>query len=137
MSLYPSVSRAVDWLWSARQAGNGLLYGLGDASDGDPVYGYDLSVAADTASNVLSVNAFAHVAQLADLAGGTSAAATLRARAAELTTAINGVLRRSDSVYVDGVEANGTQSPERVAGGQRTGAGLRRGAGGGRAGGGR
>ncbi len=110
VSLYPSVSRAVDWLWSARQAGNGLLYGLGDTSDGDPVYGYDLSVAADTASNVLSVNAFTRVAQLADLAGDASAAATLRARAAELTAAINGVLRRSDGVYVDGVEANGTQS---------------------------
>ena len=45
---------------------NGLLYGLGDTSNGDPVYGYDLTVAADTASNVLAVNAFNRVAQLAD-----------------------------------------------------------------------
>ena len=53
MLLYPSVGEVADWLWSARQAGNGLLYGLADRSNGDPVYGYDLSVAADTASNVL------------------------------------------------------------------------------------
>ena len=46
---------------AARQAGTGLLYGLGDTSNGDPVYGYDLSVAADTASNVLAVNAFNRV----------------------------------------------------------------------------
>ena len=28
--LYPSVTMATDWLWSARQGGNGLLYGLAD-----------------------------------------------------------------------------------------------------------
>jgi alpha-L-rhamnosidase len=37
VQFYPSVTRAVDWLWSARQGGNGLLYGLADTSDGDPV----------------------------------------------------------------------------------------------------
>ena len=55
LRLYPSVAQVADWLWGARQAGTGLLYGLGDTSNGDPVYGYDLSVAADTASNVLAV----------------------------------------------------------------------------------
>ena len=68
-ALYPSATQAADWLWSARQGGTGLLYGLADTSNGDPVYGYDLSVAADTASNVLAVNAFNRVAQLADMAG--------------------------------------------------------------------
>ena len=110
VSFYGSVSQAVDWLWSARQDGNGLLYGLADTSDGDPVYGYDLSVAADTASNVLSVNAFTRVAQLADLTGDASGAATQRARAAQLAAAVNAALRRSDGIYVDGVEANGAQS---------------------------
>jgi len=107
---YASAAGAADWLWSARQGGTGLLYGLADTSNGDPVYGYDLTVAADTASNVLSVNAFNRVAQLADLAGDTAGAASQRARSAELTSAVNGVLRRSDGIYVDGVDADGAQS---------------------------
>ena len=101
------------WLWSARQGGTGLLYGLGDTSNGDPVYGYDLSVAADTASNVLAVNAFHRVAQLATLAGDASGAATWRARATQLAAAVNAVLRRPDGTYVDGVDANGAQSQSR------------------------
>jgi alpha-L-rhamnosidase len=108
--LYPSVSGVAGWLWSARQGGTGLLYGLADMSNGDPVYGYDLSVAADTASNVLAVNAFNRVAQLADLAGDAAGAAAQRARAGQLTAAVNSVLRRPDGVYVDGVDADGAQS---------------------------
>lgn len=107
---YSSVSRVAAWLWSARQAGNGLLYGLADQSNGDPVYGYDLSVAADTASNVLSVNAFTRVAQLADVAGDGAGAALWQGRAAQLTASINAALRRPDGVYVDGVLPNGSQS---------------------------
>ena len=110
LALYPSVTRAVDWLWSTRQAGTGLLYGLADTDDGDPVYGYDLSVAADTASNVLAVNAMGRVAQIATVAGDTAAAATWQTRASQLGAAVNGVLRRADGMYVDGVDANGAQS---------------------------
>ena len=84
LALYPSATRAVDWLWSTRQAGTGLLYGLADTDNGDPVYGYDLSVAADTASNVLAVNAMGRVAQLATMAGDTAAAATWQTRATQL-----------------------------------------------------
>ncbi len=108
--LYPSASKVAAWLWSARQASTGLLYGLGDTSNGDPVYGYDLSVAADTASNVLAVNAFTRVAQLADVAADAGGAALWQARAAELAAAVNATLRRPDGVYVDGVDADGAQS---------------------------
>jgi alpha-L-rhamnosidase len=83
---------------------------LADTSDGDPVYGYDLSVAADTASNVLAVNAFNRVAQVAGLAGDATGAATQRARAVALTGAVNATLRRADGVYVDGVDTGGAQS---------------------------
>jgi alpha-L-rhamnosidase len=110
LRLYPSAARVATWLWSARQGSTGLLYGLGDTSNGDPVYGYDLSVAADTASNVLAVNAFNRVAQLATLAGDTAGAETNQARATQLAAAVNGVLRRPDGVYVDGVQAGGAQS---------------------------
>jgi alpha-L-rhamnosidase len=107
---YPSVARVAAWLWGARQAATGLLYGLGDTSNGDPVYGYDLSVVADTASNVLAVNALNRVAQLATMAGDAAGAQTNQARSAQLTAAVNGVLRRPDGIYVDGVEATGAQS---------------------------
>ena len=107
---YTSATKAAEWLWAARQPATGLLYGLADTSNGDPVYGYDLSVATDTASNVLSVNAFARVAQLASLAGDAGGVSTWQARTAQLTSAINGALRRSDGTYVDGLDANGAQS---------------------------
>ena len=100
-------------MWSARQGGTGLLYGLGDTSNGDPVYGYDLSVAADTASNVLAVNAFNRVAQLATLADDQGGAALWQARGTQLAAAVNAVLRRPDGTYVDGVDANGAQSRSR------------------------
>ena len=110
LRLYPSVAQVAAWLWGARRVATGLLYGLGDTGNGDPVYGYDLSVVADTASNVLAVNAFNRVAQLATLAGDDAGAATNEERAAQLTAAINGVLRRPDGTYVDGVDADGAQS---------------------------
>jgi alpha-L-rhamnosidase len=114
VGLYPSVTKVALWLWSARQNANGLLYGLGDTSNGDPAYGYDFAVAADTASNVLAVNAFNRVAQLGTVAGdaaGTALGTGLwQSRATQLTAAINATLRRSDGVYVDGVDASGAQS---------------------------
>ena len=113
MAYSPSASKVCDWLWSARQGGatgNGLLYGLGDTSNGDPVYGYDLTVAADTASNVLAVNAFSRMAQLAVSTGDAANGALWQSRASQLSDAINGVLRRSDGIYVDGLDASGAQS---------------------------
>ena len=110
ISHYTSATKVAEWLWAARQSPTGLLYGLADTSNGDPVYGYDLSVAADTASNVLSVNAFGRVSQLASLAGDRGGVSTWRERATQLTAAINATLRRSDGTYVDGLYANGAQS---------------------------
>jgi alpha-L-rhamnosidase len=107
---YTSTARVAVYLWGARQAGTGLLYGLADVPEGDPVYGYDLSVAADTASNVLAVNALNRVAQLANLAGDQGGAALWRSRAGQLAAAVNAALRRADGVYVDGVHADGTPS---------------------------
>ena len=108
--LYPSVLAVAGWLWGSRQAGTGLLYGLADSSNGDPVYGYDLTVATDTASNVLAVNALRRVAQLATVAGDAAGAQTNQARADQLAAAVNAVLRRPDGTYVDGVDADGTPS---------------------------
>ena len=109
-SLYPSVTRAVTWLWSTRQNTTGLLYGLADTDNGDPVYGYDLSVAADTVSNVLAVNAMRRLAQLATMTGDDTASQTWQTRAAQLAESVNAVLRRPDGTYVDGVDSNGAPS---------------------------
>ena len=109
-ALFDSVSGAVNWLWSTRQAGTGLLYGLADTDNGDPIYGYDLAVAADTASNVLAVNAMRRMAQLAAAVNDAPVAQTWQARATQMAAAVNALLRRGDGVYVDGVDANGAQS---------------------------
>ncbi|HXA74737.1 MAG TPA: family 78 glycoside hydrolase catalytic domain [Acidimicrobiales bacterium] len=108
--LYPSAAKVSDYLWSARQAGTGLLYGLADVPEGDPTYGYDLGVAADTVSNVLAINAFNRTASLAQLARDSGGAVVQQQRSAALTAAVNAQLARADGVYVDGVDANGAQS---------------------------
>jgi alpha-L-rhamnosidase len=110
LRLYPSAARAADSLWAARDAGTGLLTGYADGSNGDPVYGYDQSVTADTTSNVLSVNAFTRVAQLADLAGDPNGAAMQRTRATQLAAAVNSRVVRPDGIYTDGLESDGTPS---------------------------
>jgi alpha-L-rhamnosidase len=110
VTLFPTTARIAGYLWGTRRAGTGLLYGLADVPEGDPTYGYDLGVAADTVSNVLAVNAFTRIAQLAELAGDAAGAATQRARAVQLTAAINELLVRSDGTYVDGIDADGNPS---------------------------
>ena len=108
--LYASVEQAADYLWTGRDADTGLLTGFEDQSNGDPVYGFDVGVSADTPSNVLGINAFRRTAQLAQLAGDEAAAATQLARAAELTANVNARMVRADGVYIDGLYADGTQS---------------------------
>ena len=108
--LYPSTKRVADYLWSGRSATTGLLTGFAEGSNGDPVYGYDQAVSADTTSNVLGINAFTRIAQLATLAGDPSSATTQLARAAQLTSSVNSSLVRPDGIYVDGLKPDGTQS---------------------------
>ncbi|HXB37911.1 MAG TPA: alpha-L-rhamnosidase C-terminal domain-containing protein, partial [Acidimicrobiales bacterium] len=108
--LYPSAAKVSDYLWSARQAGTGLLYGLADVPEGDPTYGYDLGVAADTVSNVLAINAINRTASLAQLARDSGGVVVHQQRSAALTAAVNAQLARADGVYVDGVDPNGAQS---------------------------
>jgi alpha-L-rhamnosidase len=108
--LYPTAVRVAAYLWGARNVVTGLLDGLADGDDGDPIFGYDLSVVADTASNVLAINAFTRIAQLADVAGDAPGAALQRSRAAQLTASVNNVLRMDNGIYLDGLESNGALS---------------------------
>jgi alpha-L-rhamnosidase len=61
-------------------------------------------------SNVLAVNAFDRVASLAELAGDAGGSAVHGQRAAALGGAVNALLTRADGIYVDGVDAGGSQS---------------------------
>ena len=62
--LYPSALKVANFLWSNRDASTGLLVGLGDPFGGINIFGYDLGVSADTASNILGVNAFTRIAEV-------------------------------------------------------------------------
>jgi alpha-L-rhamnosidase len=112
-ALYPSTARVAEYLWSTRDERTGLLFGLADGDDGDPIFDYDLAVVADTASNVLGINAFTRIAQLAALAGDDAGALTQQSRATQLTTAVNSTLIAPDGVYVDGIEVDGSPSRHR------------------------
>jgi alpha-L-rhamnosidase len=108
--LYPTATRISDYLWSGIATTTGLLTGFADGTDGDPVYGYDQGVSADTASNVLGVNAFNRISQLAQLAGDDTGAIRHAMRATQLSATINARLTRLGGIYIDGLKPDGSQS---------------------------
>jgi alpha-L-rhamnosidase len=71
-------------------------------------YGYDTDATARTTVNELAVDLLNSTARAAQALGKDAAA--YQRDAATLTTAINGKLRRSDGIYIDGLEADGSQS---------------------------
>ena len=126
IGLYPSAAKAAAWLWSARQASTGLLYGLGDTSNGDPVYGYDLSVAADTASNVLAVNAFNRSPSWRTWPATPPGPHSGRPGPPNWPRPSTPRCAGPTAIYVDGVDARRRPEQLCLAGGQRAGPGLRR-----------
>jgi alpha-L-rhamnosidase len=74
-------------------------------------YGYDVGTAARTTENILAVDVFDRVAQMAgELGRPNTEAADERSLAARVTRAIGARLTRSDGVLVDGLEADRTPS---------------------------
>jgi alpha-L-rhamnosidase len=74
-------------------------------------YGYDVGTAARTTENVLAVDVFRRVAQMAAaLARPNAEIADQQALAARVTRAIGSRLTRPDGVLVDGLEANRSPS---------------------------
>jgi alpha-L-rhamnosidase len=74
-------------------------------------YGYDIGTAARTTINALAVNALHRVRQAGELLGRPAAELTsLHATETALIQAMNARLTRPDGTYVDGLEANGSQS---------------------------
>ena len=110
LTLYPATTKVADYLWAARDTTTGLLGGFAFGTNGDPVFGYDQNVTLDTTSNVLGVNAFNRIAQLAVVAGDTAGAATQTARATQLAASVNSHLVRADGIYIDGLLPSGSPS---------------------------
>jgi len=110
-TLQPTLQNISDYLHNAVDAVTGLITGFALGSNGDPVYGYDFQTTADTTINVMGVNAFNRIGQLATLLGDGGQATVQSVRRASLASAVNARLVRADGIYVDGLHADGTLSP--------------------------
>jgi alpha-L-rhamnosidase len=121
-ALYPVVQNIARYVGKAIDPKTGLvtnlpgggedyLYG---AVDWPPQmrYGYDMTTTARTTVNVLAVDAFNRAGQMAEALGRPAAeAGNDRRLAATLTNAMRSKLTRADGVFVDGLRADGSQSP--------------------------
>jgi alpha-L-rhamnosidase len=121
--VYPALTKIGDYLARAENPANSLITDLPGGGDGDyahgivdwpqPMrYGYDMSTAARTTVNALAVGAFQDIADLGNDLGGVTA--TVRQddrRANALRDAMFTHLMRPDGRFVDGLEADGRQSP--------------------------
>ncbi len=109
-SLQQTLLNVSDFLQGNIDASTALIKGLTIGSNGDPVYGYDLQATIDGTVNVMAVNAFNRIGQVAELLGDAAQAAIQSARSASLAAAVNAHLVRADGVYVDGLDPGGSQS---------------------------
>jgi alpha-L-rhamnosidase len=88
----------------------GYLYGVVD-NPPDMRYGYDMATTARTTVNLLAVDVFQRVAQIAGVLSRPGSEQDLqRQRQTALTEAVNARLTRPDGVYIDGLYADGTPS---------------------------
>jgi alpha-L-rhamnosidase len=99
-----------DYLAGTVDAPTGLISDQPLSINGDNEYGYDYDTNADTTLNILAVNSFRRIADVAVLAGETAAAWIQIQRMSALTSAINRQLVTTNGRYVDGLRSDGTQS---------------------------
>ena len=120
-SLYPVVKNIADYVDRAIDTETGLVTKLPGGGDDyqygivdwppNMRYGYDMATVARTTVNILGVNVFRRVADLADaLDRPRSEEQIQRTRAARLTNAIHAHLRLPNGVLVDGLDADGKPS---------------------------
>jgi alpha-L-rhamnosidase len=111
VTLLPVLLGLSGFLHGTIDPSTGLVWGQPPSTNGDTVYGYDEDTDADTTLNILAVNAFRRIAEVAALAGDGEAALGATAAAAALSDAVNAHLVGVDGLYVDGLRGNGQQSP--------------------------
>jgi len=126
-SLYPVVHNISDYIAKAINPKTGLVTYLpgGESTDGSHSdylygavdwpqwmrYGYDMNTAARTMQNALAVEDFALTAQIGQVLGKpANDVRAEQARAAGVTHAMQTRLVRPDGVFIDGLEADGSQS---------------------------
>jgi alpha-L-rhamnosidase len=108
--LLPTMTRLSDWVVSTFDSSTGLMSGLPMSTNGDNEYGYDYNTNADTTLNILAVNAFRRIGDIATLAGNAQTALIQSQRAIVLSDAINTHLVGPLGLYVDGLRSDGTPS---------------------------
>ncbi|MBN1361248.1 MAG: family 78 glycoside hydrolase catalytic domain [Sedimentisphaerales bacterium] len=74
-------------------------------------YGYDMSVESRTVIDAYAYADFDIIARIADVLGHTADRDTYQANAQAMKNAINALLLSADGVYIDGLNADGSQSP--------------------------
>ncbi|GAA4624578.1 hypothetical protein GCM10023196_025280 [Actinoallomurus vinaceus] len=113
---YPVMTAVADYVRRYIDPATGLVTKLAGGSgayqygiiDWPNRYGYDTDTVARTAVNVLAVDVLNATARAAQTLGKDPSA--FQRDAVRLSSAINGKLRRADGVYIDGLEADGSQS---------------------------
>jgi alpha-L-rhamnosidase len=113
---YPVMKAVADYVRRYIDPSTGLVTKLAGGSgayvngiiDWPNRYGYDTNATARTTVNILAVDVLNETARAAQTLGEDTG--TLQQDAKTVTTAINAKLRRPDGVYIDGLEADGSQS---------------------------
>ncbi|WP_433185882.1 family 78 glycoside hydrolase catalytic domain [Actinoallomurus sp. CA-150999] len=113
---YPVMTAVADYVRRYIDPSTGLVTKLAGGSgayqygiiDWPNRYGYDTDTVARTAVNILAVDVLNATARAAQTLGKDPSA--FQRDAAGLSSAINNKLRRADGVYIDGLEADGSQS---------------------------
>ncbi|MGH9028980.1 MAG: alpha-L-rhamnosidase C-terminal domain-containing protein, partial [Acidimicrobiales bacterium] len=106
-----TLARVSDFLANVVDPSTGLISNQPMSTNGDNEYGYDYNTYADTTLNILAINAFRRIEQVAGLAGDLQVAVAQATRAAALTVAVNTRLISKYGLYVDGLQLDGNQSP--------------------------
>ncbi|MCO6009823.1 glycoside hydrolase family 78 protein [Actinoallomurus purpureus] len=113
---YPVLTAVADYVRRYIDPSTGLVTKLAGGSgayqygiiDWPNRYGYDTGTVARTTVNILAVDVLNATARAAQTLGKDGSA--FQRDAATLSSAINSKLRRADGVYIDGLEADGSQS---------------------------
>jgi alpha-L-rhamnosidase len=98
--VFPALEKVADYVAAAIVPSTGLVTSL-------PATSIYYAFPTVTRLNILGVDVFRRVADVADVLGRPSGA--LRAQQAALTGAVNRALTRPDGTYADGIDANGAQ----------------------------
>ena len=108
--LFPALLRLSDYIVGTFDPSTGLISGQPMSTNGDNEYGYDYDTNADTTLNIVAVDAFGRIGDVATLLGDGATAAIQAQRAEALTSAVNSLMVGGDGLYVDGLRTDGQQS---------------------------